>query len=239
MGADRRLSAVKARLSRHAGRVSATRRSLLAWFRRRGREFPWRDPAASQYVLVSSELLLQRTRAETIAGFFPRFLARFPSWEHLANATDSQMQAFLEPIGLWRRRAAALRGLGKEMQSREGCFPKSRVEIESLPGIGQYVASAVMMFCHGVSEPLLDVNMARVLERVFGSRKLADIRYDPWLQLLARALVRSRRPRQVNWAVLDLAATICTMKHPRCPICPIKETCLYAKRRRSPLPTAS
>lgn len=221
---------IAARLQRHDARITAFHRLLLAWFRREGRPFPWRDPNASLYALVVSELLLQRTRAETVAAFFPKFLARFPDWEQLAVATDEEMQAFLGPIGLWRRRATSLRALGGEMHARGGCFPRTRDAIEALPGVGQYVASAVMLFCHAGREPLLDVNMARVLERCFGKRKLVDIRYDPWLQSLARRVVNHAQASRLNWAILDLAAKVCRPREPRCPACPLRTVCLYSLR---------
>src|SRR5207247_1637176 len=130
------------------------RRLLLGWFKVEGRTFPWRDPNASQYVQVVSEILLQRTRAETVAIFFPGFIHRFPGWNELAAATNEELRSFLEPIGLWRRRALTLRALGEEMERRGGSFPSTRFEIEALPGIGQYIASAVMLFCHGDRQPL-------------------------------------------------------------------------------------
>jgi A/G-specific adenine glycosylase len=224
---------VSARIARQTKRVNAFRSLLLAWFQSEGRAFPWRDPNASPYVRVISEILLQRTRAETVAKFFPRFIHRFPGWNHLACATDDELHAFLEPIGLWRRRASSLRLLGCEMKALNGCFPSTRAEIEALPGIGQYIASAVMLFCHGDREPLLDVNMARVLERCFGVRKLADIRYDPWLQSLSRIIVEHEQANQINWAVLDLASKICTIRQPKCPFCPLNSCCRYALARRS------
>ncbi len=219
---------VEGRIARNAKRIILFRRFVLSWFRKKGRSFPWREPGASPYVQVISEILLQRTRAETVSAFFPRFIHRFPSWEHLATATDEQLQAFLEPIGLWRRRASSMRLLGSEMIARKGRFPSSRQDIEALPGIGQYIASAALLFCNGGRQPLLDVNMARVLERCFGRRKLADIRYDPWLQELSLKIVDHPRAIEINWAVLDLASTVCTIKQPRCPSCPVRSCCRYA-----------
>jgi A/G-specific adenine glycosylase len=220
---------IEARLARHAWRLRAFQRSILAWFRREGRMFPWRDKSASHYVLAISEILLQRTRAETVAAFFPRFAKRFPGWNYLARASDEELQAFLEPIGLWRRRADSLRALAQEMQSRRGRFPATRDEIEELPGIGQYIASAVLLFCHGLREPMLDVNMARVLERCFAPRKLADIRYDPWLQSLARRVTNHKQAVEINWAILDLASKVCLTRQPTCNVCPLRACCRYAK----------
>ena len=97
--------------------------------------------------------------------------------------------------------------------------------------VGQYIASAVLLFCHDQPEPLLDVNMARVLERYFGPREFADIRYDPYLQSLARKVVSCRRPAQMNWAILDLAALVCRTHSPRCGECPVAKGCRYRNRR--------
>jgi A/G-specific adenine glycosylase len=111
------------------------------------------------------------------------------------------------------------------MNKKNGRFPKTRDELEVLPGVGQYIANAILLFCHGEAQPLLDVNMARVLERVFGPRKLADIRYDPYLQELAFNVVQCKKARELNWAILDLAATICPARNPRCNICPLEPIC--------------
>lgn len=224
---------VEAGIARLSKRINMFRRLLLVWFRREGRFFPWRASNASSYVSVISEVLLQRTRAETVANFFPSFVHRFPGWAPLAAASSGELRAFLKPIGLWRRRATSLRLLASELQARQGRFPLSRAEIESLPGIGQYIASAIMLFCHGDRQPLLDANMARVLERCFGARKLADIRYDPWLQALSKRIVAHQQAKQINWAILDLAAKICTIKQPQCTICPVRSCCRYAHAKAS------
>lgn len=206
------------------------RRKLLRWFERHKRKFPWRKASASNYEYIIAEILLQRTRAETVATFFPSFVAEFPSWKRLSSARVERLQRFLRPIGLWRRRAASIQALGRVMAQKNGRFPRDRAAIEALPGIGQYIANAVLLFCHGLPEPLLDVNMARVLERVFGPRKLADIRYDPYLQKLARMVVRCKTPAKVNWAILDLAATTCLIRRPRCDDCPLASICMTARR---------
>jgi len=87
------------------------------------------------------------------------------------------------------------------------------------------------MFVHGHPEALLDTNMSRVLERYFGPRELADIRYDPYLQALARRFVAHGSGREVNWAILDLGATVCKPRTPTCEVCPMARGCLTGKRR--------
>lgn len=208
--------------------VGAFRRRILTWYGRFGRDLPWRSPDADPYAQVVAEVLLQRTRAETVAAFYSRFFTRFPHWGALAAATTRQLQGFLKPIGLWRRRATGLQRLAAGVLELGGRVPAERSDLEQLPAVGQYVASAAMLFYHGKPEPLLDSGMARVIERHFGPRALADIRYDPYLQALAREIVRGPRAKDTNWAILDLAALVC-QNTPLCGICPVVQTCSFAR----------
>jgi len=137
------------------------------------------------------------------------------------------MENSLKPIGLYKRRAASITGLAREMNQRNGRFPRERGDIEALPGIGQYIANAIELFVQGHAKPLLDVNMARVLERHFGPRKLVDIRHDPYLQDLAARAVQCAAPKEMNWALLDLASTVCKRRNPSCATCPVKRGCRY------------
>jgi A/G-specific adenine glycosylase len=211
--------------------------SLLAWYAVNGRKFPWRRKRSTQYHLIVSEILLKRTRAESAADFFHSFVARYPSWKAISRASTRELGIALRPIGLWRQRATSLSALAAEMVARNGRFPQERELIESLPGVGQYVANAVMLFCHGRCEPLLDTGMARVLERCFGRRTLVDIRYDPWLQDISKRAVQHDQPAELNWAILDLAATTCHSHTPDCSNCPLRKLCRYPavtlRRRKS------
>lgn len=201
---------------------------MLAWYDSHGRAFPWRRPSASTYRKIVAEILLQRTRAETVSTFFPAFASRFPSWKRLSQATEEDLRAFLQPLGLWRRRADTLQKLALEINRRRGRFPRTRDELQSLPGIGQYVANAVLVQVHGEPAPLLDGGMARVLERYFGARELVDIRHDPYLQDLSHRVVDHERPVEISWALLDLGAMICTPRKPRCDLCPVRRGCRWA-----------
>ena len=197
----------------------------MRWYLTDGRKFPWRKRTVLKYELIIAEVLLQRTKAETVASFFPTFIKRFPSWKILATTKETELKKFLKPIGLWRQRSAAIKKLSAEMAKRHGRFPKTRDEIEELPGVGQYIANAILMFCQDEPQPLLDVNMARVLERFFGPRKLADIRYDPYLQKLAREILPRKRYKEFNWAILDFASIICKSHRPGCNKCVLKAKC--------------
>lgn len=187
-------------------KIKRFQRDILKWYKKYGRKFPWRNKSATNYQRIISEVLLQRTRAETIGRFFPKFIKKYPSWKKLAKASVKQLERDLKPIGLYKQRAVRLHAFAKEMVKRNEKFPKDREEIDRIPFVGQYIGNAIEMFVFNKPRPLLDVNMSKVLEEYFGKRKLADIRYDPFLQELACKIVSHKNCKEINWAILDFAA---------------------------------
>lgn len=206
------------------------RQALLAWFQVQGRDFPWREPGRTAYEILVAEILLQRTTAAKVAQAYNAFLKRYPSWSSLAHTSLEDLQDHLKPLGLWLQKALVFQSLAKTIEERKGSLPASRAELEQLPGIGQYIANAVLLTFYKHPEPLVDVNMTRVLERFFGPRKLADIRYDPYLQTLARRVVNTENSLQVNWAILDLGALVCKNGTPLCLQCPLRVKCEFYKQ---------
>lgn len=208
---------------------------LVTWYKSgNGRRFPWREPGTPLYQLICVEVLLQRTRAETVANFYDSFFKRFRGWTELADAPASELEELLKPIGLWKRRAASLRALAGYAAEHDGSFPPQYEDLLKVPAVGQYVANAIMMFQNHARYPLIDVNMVRVVERFVHPRKLADIRHDPWLQQACKWLVKRGDPRIVNWSVLDHGALICRARDPICSACPVSRRCNFftANRRR-------
>lgn len=203
--------------------------ALLDWFNSQGRRFLWRRSDADTYIKIVSEVLLQRTRAETVARFVPSFLARYPSWKSIARSGARSLSTVLKPLGLWQRRTSSLMALAKDIDNRHGVWPKNRMELEAMPAVGQYIASAILLFEHGCREPLLDGSMARVLRRYFDlSLAAVDIRHDRTLQSAARSVLSRGEPTILNWAILDAGAAFCKTL-PKCSNCPLKLGCAYAK----------
>ncbi len=211
----------------HKNRISTFQRRILKWFEEEGRSFPWRKVGLSNYKLIIAEILLQRTKAETISKFYHKFLSYYPDWKSLDKTRKSTLERRLQPIGLYRQRASLLKKLAKVMVERKGRLPSAREEIEQLPFAGQYIVNAIFLLIKKEPAPLLDVNMARVLERYFGPRKLSDIRYDPYLQKLAWHVVDHEKAKKINWGILDFAAIVCVANNPRCELCLLKKRCDY------------
>ena len=211
-------------------RAAYLRKELQRWFLANAREFPWRSNRPVAYELTIAEVLLQRTKAETVAPLYRTFVRRFQTWKSLARARPHQLKRYLKPLGLWKRRSSSLLNLARAVCESGGRLPKTRESIEALPGIGQYIANAILCQIYGKREPLLDVNMARVVERFFEPRKLADIRTDPVLQSYGRLILPRSKVKEFNWAVLDFAAAVCRSRDPKCSECPVSRHCNYFNR---------
>lgn len=208
-------------------KVKYFKSKLLNWFYENGRQFPWRDEYRSCYEIVIAEILLQRTKAETVSKNYLSFLDRFDSWETLAAATEDEIGESLKPLGLWRQRSKRMKALANEVV-KVGQLPRSRKKLEALPMMGQYIVNAVLTQCYEKKEPFIDMNMVRVLERFFGPREKVDIRYDPYIQKLSKKVVYRRNHQEIiflNWAILDFAASICKSQNPLCVDCPLKRKC--------------
>lgn len=204
------------------------RDDLMAWYEQHGRDFPWRRTGTSLYQHVIAEILLQRTRAETLSGFYKSFIRKYDDWSALASVSVEELEQDLKPVGLATQRAPRINSLAQMMVQKNGRFPEDINELQALPAIGQYVAYAIQTYRGVWRLPLLDTGMARVIERCFGQRELADIRYDPQLQERAQRIVDSDGSLEVSWAILDLAALVCRPSAPNCDDCPVKQSCEYA-----------
>lgn len=197
---------------------------ILKWYQVNGRHFSWRNKSASNYKIIIAEVFLQRTKAETVAAFLPSFYKKYPSWKQLGEATEEDIKQTIRPLGLYNQRGTRLYNLAKELRKRNGSFPRNRYLVEEMPMMGQYITNAFELYVLKKSSPLLDVNMARVLERFFGKRKLSDIRYDQHLQEIAKLVTEHINFKEINWSILDFGALVCKKK-PICIKCPINSKC--------------
>src|SRR6266566_58032 len=220
-------------------RISWLRRRLLSWFTPNGCSFPWREPGRTPYEVIVAEMLLQRTTAAGVARAYSGFVERYPSWASLEQAPQEDLENALRPLGLWRQKSLALQQLALSIEGRGGVVPRTRTELERLPGIGPYTASAVLAIVYGRAEPLLDVNMARLLGRLLGSRGSPGAGIKGLLHAFALRLVSGKRSLDVNWAVLDFGALVCRARRPRCPECPLRTRCRsFMQSQPHPIPTA-
>ena len=200
--------------------------SILAWYSAHRRTLPWRTDPSPYHVLLS-ELMLQQTRVETVIPYFERFIARWPTLEDLAQADETDVLQAWSGLGYYRRARNLLR-CAREATSQGG-LPDSVDALRELPGIGPYTAGAIASIAFGVRAPLVDGNVERVISRV-------DARTEPpktqgkkamWsrVQALHDAAPADSHPGDLNQALMELGATVCTPRSPRCEPCPWHAPC--------------
>jgi A/G-specific adenine glycosylase len=201
------------------------RRRLLAWYRRHGRELPWRrtrDP----YSILVSEVMLQQTQVDRVTPKYHEWLERYPTLEALAAAPVEDAVDTWYPLG-YNIRPRRLHAIAREAVTRfGGRLPDDEETLRSFKGIGAYTAGAVMSFAFGKRAAILDTNVARVLFRVFvGHGSTRGHAMDKHLWELSRAVLPHRHVFDFNQALMDFGATLCTARKPQCLICPLTSGC--------------
>jgi len=207
------------------------RRRLLRWFRRHGRELPWRRTRNPYHVIVS-EFMLQQTQVSRVEAYYPRFLEQYPSLESLAAAEPATVRECWAGLGYYRR-AANLHRLAQEIvRDRAGVIPADPLELQGLPGVGRYTAGAVASFAfERPATAAVDTNVARVIRRAFhprAPRKALGSR----LWATAERLVprRGKSAWAFNQGIMELGALICTARVARCGECPVRTACATGRR---------
>lgn len=199
------------------------RHLLLDWYRRHARALPWRQDRDAYRVLVS-EVMLQQTRAATVIPYYERFLGAFPNVEALAAASVEEVLTQWSGLGYYAR-ARRLHAAAGQIVAR-GSFPRSVAELKTLPGVGAYTAAAVASIAFGEAVAVVDGNVERLAARLLalpGDPGRGPGRHR--VRRLAAALLEPGRPGDSNQAMMELGATVCTARAPRCGRCPLISQC--------------
>lgn len=212
---------------------------LINWQKQHGRhDLPWQvnDP----YRIWLSEIMLQQTQVATVAEYYPRFVATFPTITDLANAPQDQILALWAGLGYYSRARNLHKAAQQIVENFGGTFPKSRQELETLCGVGRSTAAAIAAFAFEQRETILDGNVKRVLCRIFAlDGDPTDKKFEQTLWALAETLLpknSSDMPTYIQ-GLMDLGATVCKRTHPRCQQCPMDTSCLAkAQNRTAELP---
>ncbi len=199
--------------------LRALRRSLLDWYDAHRRDLPWRRDADPYRVWVS-EIMLQQTRVAAVLDHYARFMERFPTVQALAAAREQSVLAMWSGLGYYHRARRMHQAAKIIARERRGEFPRTAAEWRELPGIGRYTGAAIASIAFGEAVAVVDGNVERVLDRMFG--RVAG-REAAWQR--AEALLDRVRPGDFNQAMMELGATVCTPRAPQCLICPLYRWC--------------
>jgi A/G-specific adenine glycosylase len=204
--------------------VRRFRSRLLAWFAKNGRSLPWRRTRDPYRVLVS-EFMLQQTQVSRVTEYYPRFIKRFSSIEALARARPRAVREAWDGLGYYAR-ARNLHELARQVSSTGRQVPDDPAELVKLPGVGRYTAGAVACFAYEKPVATVDTNIRRVIRRVFlGEREKGKSEERIW-QLAAALVPRDgKRAWAFNQGIMELGATVCVARKPKCPECPVVRDC--------------
>ncbi len=203
----------------------AFRRRLLGWYDRNGRVLPWRETSDPYHILVS-EIMLQQTQVDRVLPKYREWLAKFPSFEALASASEQEVTRTWYPLG-YNIRPRRLQAIAREaVENYGGQLPADESTLLSFKGIGAYTAGAIRSFAFRERAAILDTNVARVLLRVFigrGQPRAHATRKHLWA--ISGTLVPKRRAFDFNQALMDFGAVVCTARKPKCLMCPMAPAC--------------
>jgi A/G-specific adenine glycosylase len=200
---------------------------LLTWFQAQRRTLPWRTDR-SPYRVVVSEFMLQQTQVERVLLPFERFVGAFPSFASLAAASRAGVVRAWRGLG-YNSRAVRLHALAQAVCERHaGELPSETLALLALPGVGPYTASAIRAFAFDLDDIALDTNVRRVLHRAFFGLEWPAPRSNVEVADAGRRLLPSGRGNEFNSALMDLGATVCTARAPKCLLCPLAGACKAA-----------
>ncbi len=209
---------------------SQIRQKLLKWYDLHKRSLPWRK-TRDTYRSWVSEIMLQQTRVQAVVPFYERFVRLFPDVQALAAADEQRLLACWSGLGYYSRARNLQKAAQMIVREHGGSFPSDPRAALRLPGVGEYTVAAVLSIACGVPLPVLDGNVARVLARLYAlpddpqTARGKQIRRQ-W----ADALLSRRRPGDCNQAFMELGATLCLPRQPRCRQCPLRSRCLAFQR---------
>ena len=206
----------------HPATIRALQRRLVDWYQEHGRDLPWRrtrDP----YAILVSEIMLQQTQVQRAALYYEKFLRRYPTIEDLARADEPEVRETWEGLGYYARARNLQRTSQKIVSEYAGRFPTDPKKLATLPGIGPYTAGAVASFAFHKDAAILDTNAERVLTRFFAlppERQTARFLWE-----VAHRVTPKGKAHLFNQAIMDIGATICVARTPRCLACPLRPVC--------------
>ncbi len=191
------------------------------------REFEWRNQS-KQYNILIAEFMLQRTKAEQVEPVYKKFLKQYPYIVTLSKAKLKSVEKYTATLGRHNRAPYFINAAKFVVHNWSGKFPESRDELLKIPGVGNYVAGAIMAVCYNNADYVVDSNIARFINRYNGLTLKGEIRRKKIIIEKSKKLFNVKDQRKFLFALLDFTALICKPINPLCPECPLKKKCKYS-----------
>ena len=202
---------------------------LLEWFKSNKRDFSWRTLKLTPFQHLVAEMMLQKTNAKQVDKLFTSFIKVHPDAKSIVELAEESLAEELQPLGLFNRRARDLKKTAQLILDESNRVPSTREELMKLPGVGDYIANAILCFSFNMAVPILDANVGRVMKRMYSFPvKGAPSRDKPLAKKMSQ-VIPEKNFKEFNYAILDLAALICLPRKPQCSECPLLSICDYFK----------
>ena len=211
--------------------------NLINWYEANARSLPWRKIKDSYCILVS-EFMLQQTRVKSVVPYYYRFLSQYPTIQSLSQAKLEEILTMWKGLGYYRRGRMLHQTAIILVEQFEGKVPSDYDDLIALPGVGSYTANALLSFVHNHPKAAVDGNALRVISRYLSisdsiNKQSVKQKITTWLDLH----IDRERPAVFNQAIMELGATVCVFRRPKCMECPISDSCLaFARHQQSIIP---
>ena len=200
------------------------RRRLFIWHKDNYRDFPWRH-SKDPYRIMIAEFMLHRTRAEQVEPVYKDFIKKYPDVDSLASANPVEVNKVTEKLGLHWRGKHFINAAIFIKDNLRGRIPDSRDRLLSIPGIGQYVAGAILTVVFNKKGWVVDSNIARFIDRFYGLKLSGEIRRKREVIEISKKLYQTTKARELTFSLLDFSALVCKPTNPVCDFCIIKMKC--------------
>jgi len=209
--------------------IKKIQRELLRWGEKNVRSYPWRN-TRDPYRIIVAEVMLHRTRADQVKKLYDKFIEKFPDFSSIVMAGQDRIESELRSLGLLWRSDLLYRMAREVVEKYGGVLPMNKNELMKLPGVGDYIASAVLCSGYNIPEPVLDTNTVRVIGRIFGIEVTDSSRRSKKFEKIMRDLIDCGEPRKFFLSIIDFAALICSANNPKCDVCFLTDICCFYRR---------
>lgn len=204
------------------------RQIIIKWYYKSGRDFPWRH-TKDPYKIMIAEFMLHRTRAEQVVPLYNKFIRRYPDVHSMAQAAPRDIKNVTRHLGLHWRSKHFLESTKFIVNCCNGQFPDKYDELRKIPGVGEYIAGAIMAVAFKKPGPVVDSNIARFINRFWGLKLSGEIRRKKEIVRIAENLFDSDNPGEFLFAMVDFTTFICKPRNPECKNCRLKDICNNCK----------
>ena len=208
-------------------------KSILSWFKKNGKKYPWRNEKDPYRILIA-EIMLQRTRVNQVLPVYQEFIKKYPDINSASKADVKQILTYVKKLGLFWRSKLIKEMIAHLVKNTGGKIPPERKELLKIPGVGDYIADAMISFAFNGRRTIIDSNVVRLVSRFFGVEEKGELRRNKKFINLCQELTEKTAAADVkrfNWGLIDLAAEVCK-PFPLCVKCPLSSSCIYYNQKK-------